>query len=244
MKTENRYGRVLKLVKDKEVLDIGCTWIDDDGMWLHGKLVEIAKSVIGLDIDGVTELVARGFDIIDQSAEKPYNLHRKFDVITAIEVLDHTRNLGIFMDNVKRHLKPDGVLVVTMHNPQAFEFLFEQWFFKGRLRIREHNHWQNINTMEVLVGQSGLEVRKREFYHYGAFSKIGKVYDFITWPLPMVFSRCVLYIVGHAIPTIDELVKHGFSKDHTTGVLASVNKGLDEARLGKVSPVDMEEPVK
>ena len=197
MKIENRYDRVLKLVEGKEVLDIGCTWVDDDGMWLHGKLIEIAKSVTGMDVDGVAELVKRGYDIIEHSADKPYNLRRKFEAITAIEVLDHTRNIGIFMDNVKKHLKPEGELIVVMHNPQALEFFFEQWFFKGRLRIREHNHWQNINTIENLVEASGLEVKRREFYHYGAFSNIGKIYDLLTFPLPALFSRCVIYIIGH-----------------------------------------------
>lgn len=197
MRIESRYNRILKLVANKEVLDIGCTWVDDDGMWLHGKLVDKAKHVVGLDIEGVDQLLQDGFDVVDQSADEPYNLGRKFEVITAIEVLDHTRNIGIFMDNVKKHLRPDGVLIVAMHNPQALEFFLEQWFYRGRLKIREHNHWQNINTMEVLVEQSGLEVKKREFYHYGAFSKVGKVYDFITRPLPMIFSRCVLYTIGH-----------------------------------------------
>lgn len=197
MKVENRYDRILELVKGKEVLDIGCTWVDDDGMWLHGKMRDIATCVTGLDVEGVSELMKKGYDIIEQSAEKPFNLHRKFEVITAIEVLDHTRNIGIFMDNMKRHLKPDGILIVAMHNPQALEFIIEQLIFRGRLRIREHHHWQNVNTIENLIAESGLELRERIFYHYGAFSQIGKIYDFLTFPLPAVFSRCVLYTMGH-----------------------------------------------
>lgn len=197
MRIENRYDRLLKLVKGKEVLDLGCTWIDDDGTWIHGKMVEVAKSVTGIDIKDVEEFRAKGFDIIQQSADEPFDLKRKFDVVMAAEILDHTANLGIFMQNVKRHLKPDGILVVVMHNPQAFEFFIEQFVFKGSIRIYQHTHWQNETTMRNLLERYGLKLKYREYYHYGAFSTIGKIYDVLTYPLPQVFSRCVLYVGVH-----------------------------------------------
>ncbi len=196
MKIENRDSRILKLVKGKEVLDIGCTWIDDDGTWVHGDMLKVAKSVTGIDITDVDKFRAKGYDIIQQSADEYYDLKRKFDVIVAAEVLDHTANLGTFMQNVERHLKPDGIFIVVMHNPQAFEFFIEQLFFKGSLRIYQHTHWQNETTMRNLLERYGMKLIRREFYHYGAFSTIGKIYDILTLPLPSMFSRCVLYIGG------------------------------------------------
>ena len=196
MRVENRYDRILKLVAGKKVLDLGCTWIDDDGTWIHGKMIGVAKNVIGLDIEGVPELREKGYNIIEQRVDEPYDLHEQFDVITAVEVLDHVCNLGTFMGNVKKHLKKDGILdkeVIVHTNP----FFVEQLIFNGRLKIREHMHWQNINTMENLLSQYGLKLIDRQFYHYGAFSRIGKVYDFLARPLPRSFSRCVLYIGGH-----------------------------------------------
>lgn len=197
MKIENRYDRLLKLVKGKEVLDLGCTWIDDDGTWIHGLMVKVAKSVTGIDIADVEKFRAKGYDIIEQSADEPFDLKRKFDVIMAAEILDHTANLGIFMQNVKRHLKPDGILVVVMHNPQAFEFFIEQFVFKGSIRIYQHTHWQNETTMRNLLERYGMKLKYREYYHYGAFSTIGKIYDILTLPLPQVYSRCVLYVAVH-----------------------------------------------
>ncbi len=197
MRTESRSGRIVQLVRGKEVLDIGCTWIDDDGTWVHGDMLKVAKSVTGIDIADADKFRAQGYDIIEQSADEPYDLGRQFDVVVAAEVLDHTSNLGIFMSNVERHLKPDGILVVTMHNPQAFEFFLEQLLFKGSLRIYQHTHWQNETTMQNLLDRYGMKLKYREFYHYGAFSKIGKVYDFLALPLPKAFSRCVLYVARH-----------------------------------------------
>lgn len=195
MKWENRDTRLLKLVEGKEVLDIGCTWVDDDGTWVHGDMLKVAKSVTGIDITDVDKY--KGYDIIEQSADEPYDLNRLFDVIVAAEVLDHTANLGTFMANVKRHLKPDGILLITMHNPQAFEFFLEQLLFKGSLKIYQHTHWQNETTMKNLLERYGLKLIRREFYHYGAFSRIGKVYDVFALILPSAFSRCVLYVAGH-----------------------------------------------
>lgn len=197
MRIENRYDRILKLVKDKDVLDLGCTWIDDDGTWIHGKMLKVAKSVMGLDIVDVDKFRAQGYNIIQQSVDEPFDLNRQFDVIVAAEILDHTANLGIFMQNVKKHLKPDGRCVIVMHNPQAFEFFLEQFFFKGSLRIYQHTHWQNETTMKNLLDRYGLKLEYRQFYHYGAFSTIGKIYDIVTLPLPGVFSRCILYSVVH-----------------------------------------------
>lgn len=197
MRIENRDSRILKLVEGKEVLDIGCTWIDDDGTWVHGDMLKVAKSVTGIDITDVDKFREKGYNIVERSADELYNLHRKFDVVVAAEVLDHTCNLGTFMDNVKRHLKPDGIFVVVMHNPQAFEFFLEQLFFKGSLRIYQHTHWQNETTMKNLLERYGMALRYREFYHYGAFSTVGKIYDRVTWLLPSMFSRCVLYVAGH-----------------------------------------------
>ncbi len=196
MRIENRYSRIIKLVKDKEVLDIGCTWRDDDGLWVHGEMRKVAKSVTGIDITDVPKFKAQGYDIVEQSADEPYDLKRRFDVIVAAEVLDHTANLGIFMQNVKRHLKPDGLLLVAMHNPQAFEFFLEQVVFQGALKIYQHTHWQNETTMRNLLERYGLKLIRREFYHYQAFRLIGKIYDILALPLPQCFSRCVLYVAG------------------------------------------------
>lgn len=197
MKVENRDSRILKLVAGKEVLDIGCTWIDDDGTWVHGDMLKVAKDIVGIDITDVDKFQDQGYNILEQSADEPFDLHRTFDVIVAAEVLDHTANLGIFMQNVKCHLKPDGIFVVVMHNPQAFEFFLEQLIFTGSLRIYEHTHWQNETTMRNLLERYGLRLIRREFYHYGAFSRIGKVYDLLTWWMPSMFSRCVLYVASH-----------------------------------------------
>ncbi len=197
MKVENRDSRILKLVAGKEVLDIGCTWIDDDETWVHGDMLKVAKDVTGIDITDVAKFQDQGYNIIHQSADEPFALGQRFDVIVAAEVLDHTANLGIFMQNVKRHLRPDGIFVVVMHNPQAFEFFLEQLLFRGSLRIYEHTHWQNETTMRNLLERYGLRLIRREFYHYGAFSRIGKVYDLLTWWMPSMFSRCVLYVAGH-----------------------------------------------
>lgn len=198
MRLGNRIAEILRLVRGKEVLDIGCTWIDDDGTWVHGEIARVAKTVMGIDIADVLKFRSRGFDIVEQSAEEPFNLNRVFDVVVAAEVLDHTSNLGIFLDNVKRHLKKDGQLVVTIHNPQAFEFFLEQLVFKGVLsNIYEHTHWQSEVTMSYLLKKHGLRLKYKKYIHYKAFSKKGKIYDILTLPLPSRFSRCVLYVAGH-----------------------------------------------
>jgi len=156
--------------------------------------MKAAKSIIGIDINKPKN----NCTFLLKDAEKPFDLKEKFEVIVAAEVLDHVCDLGIFMDNIKKHLAPDGIVIITIHNPQAFEFFLEL-FIKGKVfdDVHTHTHWQSIRTLDCLLRKHGLRIISRQYIHFKAASKIGKIYDKLAIILPQRFSRSTLYVATH-----------------------------------------------
>lgn len=85
----DRFDVIKPYIKNKDVLDVGC--VHDNlravrivGRWLHGKIAEHAKHVIGIDTleEGINEMKRMGYDVKHMNAEK-LRFYKKFDVIVA-----------------------------------------------------------------------------------------------------------------------------------------------------------------
>ncbi len=117
---------ILKYARGKEVLDCGCVEkLERDENWLHGKLVKVAKKVVGVDLwkEGVQKLREEGYCVLWGDVTT-INLKRRFDVIVAGELIEHLPNPGKFLENMAKHLKREGVLILTTPNAWAFPY---QW---------------------------------------------------------------------------------------------------------------------
>ncbi len=104
-----------------------------------------------MDIDrqGVEVLSREGFDVVCGNAED-INLEKEFDCIVAGEVMEHLSNFGLFLDNMRQHLKSDGHLVVTV--PNAFSISnFYRILRKNKIRVHEeHTCWFDPITLTQL----------------------------------------------------------------------------------------------
>jgi 2-polyprenyl-3-methyl-5-hydroxy-6-metoxy-1,4-benzoquinol methylase len=98
------------LVKNKKVLDLGA------GTGEFGYFIaEHSKTYYDLDINVCH---------FHQDLNSPFNLSEKFDVVVAGELIEHLENTEIFLNNVKRHLKKNGIFFLTTPNPTSFRFFF------------------------------------------------------------------------------------------------------------------------
>jgi 2-polyprenyl-3-methyl-5-hydroxy-6-metoxy-1,4-benzoquinol methylase len=166
---ENREEIILKYARNKEVLDCGCVERLPPGPhWLHGKLVEVSKSVLGVDLwkEGVEKLRAMGYNVIWGDVTT-MNLRRKFDVIVAGEILEHLPNQGLFLKNMKRHLKKKGVLILTTPNALAFPYQWIElitWNLRwGKVKSRKWNLGPHVvfhvpDTLWALAETHGFEI--------------------------------------------------------------------------------------
>jgi len=142
----------------KDVLHIGCTdsplttvvWKRGD--LLHLRLENVAKSLIGVDLDveSLDFLKRHGIsNVIEMNAEN-ITLDRKFDVIVAGDVLEHMNNPGLFLQQVPSLLNKDGLLVLSVPIASAFASIFSVWLTGTERVHQDHCFYFSPKTLSTL----------------------------------------------------------------------------------------------
>jgi 2-polyprenyl-3-methyl-5-hydroxy-6-metoxy-1,4-benzoquinol methylase len=125
-----------------------------------------AKSVTGIDkeIEEIKKLRKKGYDnIIAGDAEK-IKLKQKFDVIVAGNVLEHLSNPGLFLANMKNHLKEDGKIIITTDNEGGFISFFHTLCLGYISENPDHTMIFNYSHLRELITREGLKIDK--YYYY------------------------------------------------------------------------------
>lgn len=99
------------------ILDVGC------GHNIH----HLKKGDVGIDLQkGLCDIQAPAYNL-------PFN-NSSFDKIIMGHVLEHLMNLGTALKEVKRVLKPDGVLLIEVPNPSCF-WIFKDYVFSRKAKL-------------------------------------------------------------------------------------------------------------
>ena len=128
---------------------------------MHNKIKKCAASVTGIDIskEGVEFLKRKGYDIKLANAED-FNLNQKFDVVVAGELIEHLANFEGFLNSVRKHLKDNGLLILTTPNM----FYFKEALFlilRGFPPVNpEHTCYFDEVTLRQLLNRFGFSVEK------------------------------------------------------------------------------------
>lgn len=118
-------GSVRQPLKNVSVLDVGC-----GGGLLAEPLARLGAKVAGLDASELAIAEARrhaklsGLDIAYRhgSAEDLAEEKNRYDVVTALEIVEHVADLGLFVASLVKLLKPKGLLILSTLNrtPESF----------------------------------------------------------------------------------------------------------------------------
>lgn len=194
-----RFAAVRPYVEGRSVLDIGAGTGYRRSDWMHGLIAEAARETVGLELDRrkVAEGIARGADLREGNAES-FDLGRTFEVVWAGELIEHLDNPGHFLDAARRHLAPDGRLVLT--TPNVFgvsNFVYRLW---GTARVNaEHTCWFCEVTLRQLLERHGFEV---EEISYLAHRTPGRARSLaarlVRWPLPDRLAENTILAVASA----------------------------------------------
>jgi 2-polyprenyl-3-methyl-5-hydroxy-6-metoxy-1,4-benzoquinol methylase len=158
-----RYDIIEKLVKNKDVLDLGCVNHDSetekDEFWLHKFLIKHARSIIGIDNNKkeINKLNKKGYKIIYGDAEN-FQLNKKFDVIIAGELIEHLSNPGLFLQSCKKNLKDSGIIIITTPNAFSFRHILRGVIFGVVPTNDEHTAWFTPVTLKRLAELNGLTI--------------------------------------------------------------------------------------
>lgn len=166
----NKRELVDRLINQNDVvLDVGF-WgqgitIESDH-WPHRLLLQKAKEVYGIDIFFEEDkLGGLDKDRYTRASAEDFNLDIKFDVIFAGDLIEHLVNPGLFLDNVKKNLKPNGRLIIS--TPNAFNL----FVLAGKITNTEpvvnsdHTFYFNQRTIGVLLKKCGWKVEELGFMY-------------------------------------------------------------------------------
>jgi O-antigen biosynthesis protein len=113
----HRYAIVLDIVQDKDVLDVAC----GEG-YGSSFMADVARSVIGVDIS--VEAVQHAADVYSKlnltfrqaSVIALDFADASFDVVVSFETIEHLAEQAEMLAEIRRVLRPDGVLVISSPN--------------------------------------------------------------------------------------------------------------------------------
>jgi len=203
--TKNRIEEIIKkdFLKNKTILEVGCVGIGEDDKingenFLHKHLKKVAKKLVGIDINKkkVEEFNKKGYEVYVKDVEKTFDLKQKFDIIIVAKVLEHLQNLRIFFENIKRHLKKNGLLLILTPNAHSISF-FLKFLIKGKTEISEtHTHWHDNQTLKNLLKINNFEIIHESYSHpRPIFNKLkGYLIQSLWIFLPKRMGRQILII--------------------------------------------------
>ncbi|MCA9367050.1 class I SAM-dependent methyltransferase [Candidatus Kaiserbacteria bacterium] len=178
---------------DSVVLDVacgtgyGCAYLSDKG----------AKDIVGIDIDpesieyakehhsrlNISYLVGSASDI-----KYPSN---HFDCIVSFETIEHleTEDRGAYLRELKRVLKPGGVIIISTPNKK----ITSPWSKKplNKFHILEFTQMQ----LESELKNANINIKDRYGQRY--------VYKFFTMRLPYVLVRLIEKVLKHSFNIYD-----------------------------------------
>jgi len=146
------YEAIRPFITGKSVLDCGC--VGNSPEW-HDFMKAASSEYVGVDLQneiGLSGIVVDNVETV--------NLKRKFDAVLAGDMLALVDNQGLFLDNMRKHLKEGGILIVTHSNCSSLRYRLRGSPFDGFDKACKHN----AKTISGLLSRHGFDVFKTQFF--------------------------------------------------------------------------------
>lgn len=187
--SDAKIAYVAERCRGKRVLDLGCVMHHSSAVasryHLHRALAPVAARLKGLDLlsDGVSAMQARGYDVVQGDAEN-FDLGETFDVIVAGDIIEHLGNLEGFLTSCRRHLEPDGMIIVQTPNPWYWRHVVKAALLPEVPNNPEHTCWFDPRTLRQLVARFGMDLASVEYqsrYARDRFMPLPRGWKHTSW---------------------------------------------------------------
>ena len=162
----DRIAEIVPYVSNKDVLDVGAANGYQRKDLVHAQLAKHARRIVGIDIDAAAVAGARalGYDVRLVDAQS-VDVGETFDVVFAGELIEHLSDFSGFLAAARRHLRADGLLVLT--TPNAFSISNFVYRIGGKAKVHhEHTCWFCEDTLATLLHRSGFEVTETKYLRH------------------------------------------------------------------------------
>lgn len=161
---------ILKRVKDKTVLDLGCighTWERSvtDPSWLHKAIVKNSRECYGIDFlkEDVLVLNQNGFNTIHHGDATDLTLNNKFEVIILGDLIEHVHDMKGLFSTFDKHLIEGGEVVITTPNPFYINH-FITILVTNQIGVNpEHVFWFDPKVLSELAKRYNFKVEHVEW---------------------------------------------------------------------------------
>lgn len=130
--------------KDLKVLDLGC------GIGIPSF---IFKNYTGTDIDGMCIKYGKkhGINIINMDCNDKFKFNdNEFDVVLALNIIEHIKNPIFFLNEIKRVLKKGGHAIFSTPNVNIIRKYIKP--------VKDHLHFWNISKFKKMLIENSFEV--------------------------------------------------------------------------------------
>lgn len=173
-----RIDEIIKYCNQKEVLNLGfvqhSNWKDrlEKGMWLHQQIVEVAKSVEGVDllceeVQKINKELNQNNICHDVTKLNDLPSNNKYDVIVCGELIEHLDNPGMMLAGIKKFMHSESVLIVTTPNAFRERWVRLAWMGEESKTFLNDQHvcWYSFHTLRQLLERYGYSEICYDYYY-------------------------------------------------------------------------------
>lgn len=190
------------------ILDCGCF----DGQFLSS--INENYDLFGIEIhqEAAQRAVKNGIRILGSDFSDVENLPLKFDVVVAIDVIEHMSDPIKFLEKVGLVTKPGGVVIIASGNTQAFSWRMmgsRYWY----CTIAEHVSFISPQWCERAALKLGFKIEEMELFSHSSSSRLTRIVDFVKNAFYRFFPRVAAWLRVRGVGHID-IKKFPFLVDH------------------------------
>lgn len=144
----------------KKILDFGC----GSGIFLQAISHEIKEGIgVDLNIDIAKKVVtSKNISLKQITDEKDVLNFTNIDIITSFDVLEHVKNLDALIDNFKKILSPNGIIIISGPTENSLYRLGRKITKIGLVGniLGEEEHVTNIVEIKEKMKMKKLNIKK------------------------------------------------------------------------------------
>lgn len=179
------YTFLSRKIKKGKLLELGCAY----GYFL--KYAEKTYRTTGIDISkfALTQAkkITKNTLLINMDIEEDlptFLLGKKYDIIVALDILEHIKNPAKLLNNIKNSLSKQGILVIRVPNTQSIEHIFLSLFGLSK-------NWRGYRDKTHI-----------SVYNLDNWVKILKELDFTCKIMPYFPTKFLKKFIGKYVPRL------------------------------------------